>query len=249
MLDFTAMKLPPVDLSFLQERIAELATQVREAWEGSGDTGDSESPVLLRDAMRQLLELLGRIDPQTDATAENAAELTTLGEYGMHLLEQLSEVATRCGQADLAREIEHLSLPFALWLARRGAEIRRLAPVVNALAHHANQVSQPQSMVGLYTCFCEVVEALSPNCEEPGNNDPHHPWRLLLLNRAIVATRSHNPELMVPAFDAIVEQLPADAENFFAEGMEQIMVIDYPEQVKAVIRRYFLAHARPKKLH
>lgn len=244
------MKIPPpADLSYLQERFTELEAQAREAWESSAEPGASESPELLRDAMRQLLDHLGRIDAQSGQPGHDATELTALGEYGVHLLEQLAGIASACGQPDLAREVEHLCLPLALWLARRGAEIRRLAPIVSTLSHHVSQARQPQTMVGLYTCFTEIAESLSPNCEDPTPQDPDNPWRLLLLNRAIVATRSHNPELMIPAFDAIVEQLPADAASFFAEGMEQITVIDYPDQVKEVIRRYFLTHARPKRLH
>lgn len=244
------MKIPPpADLSFLQERLADLEAQARDAWESSAEADPTESPELLRDAMRQLLDHLARIDAQSDDAGKDVVELTALGEYGVHLLEQLAGIATACGQPGLARELEHLCLPLALWLTRRGAEIRRLEPIVNALAHHANQAQRPQAMVGLYTCFSEIAESLSPNCEDAASRDPNNPWRLLLLNRAIVATRSHNPELMVPAFDAIVEHLPADAAGFFAEGMEQITVIDYPDQVKEVIRRYFLTHARPKRLH
>jgi hypothetical protein len=244
------MKMPPpADLAYLLERFTELEAQAREACEGEAPSASDESPELLRDAMRQLLDHLARIDPQSGESAADPAELTTLGEYGVHLLEQLANTASSCGQSAVAREIEHLCLPLSLWLVRRGAEIRRLAPIVNALTHHANHLRQPQAMVGLYTCFTEIAESLSPNCEDPGTLDPHDPWRLLLLNRAIVATRSHNPELMVPAFDAIVEQLPADAASFFAEGMEQITVIDYPDQVKEIIRRYFLNHAKPKRLH
>lgn len=249
MLEFRAMNLPPADLPYLQEQFNELGSRVCDAWDDPGAAGERESPLLLRDAMRQLLDLLGRIDADSDAETGRSDELTALGEYGMHLLEQLARVAVDCGQEGVARDLEQLSLPFALWLARRGAEIRQLAPVVNALAHHANRISSPQHMVGLYGCFCEVIEALSPNCEDTGSEDPHDPWRLLLLNRAVVATRSHNPELMVAAFDALVEQLPADAEHFFAEGMEQVTVIDYPDPVREVVRRYFQAHARPKKLH
>ena len=69
------------------------------------------------------------------------------------------------------------------------------------------------------------------------------------INRAIVATRSHNPELMEPAFDAIVECLPQEAQRFFAEGMEQMAIIDYPTQVRDLVRRYYLAHTQRRLLH
>jgi len=209
-----------------------------------------DTPTLLGEAMSQLIDMLDHIQGEVpDDAAGRAAEINTLGEYGLHLLEDLARLAVRLEQPSLAADIEQLSLPYALWIARRGGEIKHLAPVVNALAQFANQANQPQLMTGLYTQCCELIEATSPTCEDSASNDPGHPWRLLLLNRAIVATRSHNPELMEPAFDAIVECLPGDAQRFFAEGMEQMSIIDYPDHVREVVRRYFLTHAVPRRLH
>lgn len=247
-LNYTAMNLLPADLPFLQERFAELAAEVREAWDASNQGGEElDTPTLLREAMAQLIDMLDRI--QSESQQENAtgvAEINTLGEYGLHLLEDLSQLAARLEQPSLAADIEQLSLPYALWIARHGGEIKHLAPVVNALAQFANQANQPQLMTGLYTQCCELIEATSPACEDSASNDPGHPWRLLLLNRAIVATRSYNPELMEPAFDAIVECLPGEAQRFFIEGMEQMAIIDYPDHVREIVRRYYVAHAVPR---
>jgi len=241
------MNLPPVDLSYLRERFSDLATQVQEVWETSGHaSGDMDMPVMLREAMSQLIDILNHIQ---DEDPGESAEINTLCNYGLHLLEELSQMATGLEQPALAEEIEQLSLPCALWFARHGGEIRQLAPVVNAVAYFANQSSDPQGMSNLYSNCCELIEATSPACEDAAAGDPADPWRLLLLNRAIVATRSHNPELMEPAFDAIVECLPQDALRFFTEGMEQIAIIDYPAQVREVVQRYFAAFASPRRLH
>ena len=250
MLNFSPMKLPPVDLAYLHERLRELAPELREAWETSRHgSEDPDAPALLRDAMSQLIDMLGQLQDEAYQQTTNPTEISTLGEYGLHLLEEMAQLAASLELPALAAKIERLCLPFALWLARHGGEIRHLAPVVNAVAHYANQASHPQAMVGLYTHCCELIEATSPACEDPSPNDPKHPWRLLLLNRAIVATRSHNPELMEPAFDAIVECLPSDAQRFFSEGMEQMAIINYPDHVRELVRRYFLAHAVPRRLH
>ena len=249
MLKSIVMNLPPADLSYLRERFEELAAKVRDFCETSVPNDSPESTQLVCDAMAQLMDMLDRMEDDPTGTAPSPTELSTLGEYGLHLIVELSQLAGAADQADLRREIEHLSLPFALWIARHGGEIRNLPPVVNALAHFANQNTQAHVMAALYTCCCELIEAVSPSYENPGSPDPNDPWRLLLLNRAIVATRSHNPELIEPAYDAIVEALPADAEQFFAEGMEQMTIIDYPDHVREVVRRYYLAHTRPKHLH
>lgn len=244
------MRVPPVDLSYLREQFRELAAQVCEAWDASSHAAtEVDTPRLLRDALLQLADMLAHVEGAASDPEANPAEINTLGEYGLHLLEEQSQLAASLDQATLANQIEQQCLPFALWIARHGGEIRHLAPVVNALAHYANMASHPQTMGHLYTCCCELIEAASPACEEQPSRGAQHPWRLLLLNRAIVATRSHNPELMEAAFDAIVDHLPGEAHRFFAEGMEQMAVIDYPDTVRDVVRRYFLAHGIPQRLH
>ncbi len=244
------MRVPPVDLAYLREQFHDLATQVQEAWEASPQSSaEIDTPVLLGEALAQLVDMLRHIQGEMPAGGTNPAEINTLGEYGLHLIDELAQLAAGLDQPSLAMRIEQSCLPFALWIARNGGEIRNLAPVVNALAHYANAASHPQTMTQLYTYCCELVEAVSPTCEEQPNQDPRHPWRLLLLNRAIVATRSHNPELMEAAFDAVVEYLPNDAHRFFAEGMEQIAIIDYPDTVRDTVRRYFLAHGARRRLH
>ena len=244
------MSLPPVDLPFLREQFRDLATQLGEAWESSGlSVDETDDPAVLRDAMSQLVGILEQVSGDKPEAQVNGAELNTLGEYGLHLLDELATLADQLDQPATATEIQQLCLPFAVWMARQGAEIRNLAPVVNGLAHFANQASQPQAMAALYGYCCELVDAASPACEEYQTGEAHQPWRLLLINRAIVATRSHNPELMEPAFDAIVECLPHEAQRFFAEGMEQMAVIDYPTPVRDLVRRYYLAHTQRRLLH
>lgn len=199
--------------------------------------------------MAQLVDMLGDPAGGQQAGTASLAEINTLGEYGLHLIDELADQARQVKQSELAVEAEGLALPFALWIARNDGEIRNLKSVVNALAHYAGQAHQPQSMATLYTHCCEIIEAASPACEETCLSDGRHPWRLLLLNRAVVATRSLNPELMTAAYDAIVEQLPDEAKGFFAEGMEQMAVADYPDQVRDLVKRYYLANAAPRRLH
>lgn len=250
MLHCSVMTIPPADLSYLQERLRELATQLSDAWEStSRSREEADAPTQLSQAMLQLIDLLRHIENEELPQQGNPTEINTLSEYGLHLLDELAQCAAGLEQPALAEELEQLSLPYAVWIARQGGEIRHLEPVVNALARLANQANRPAAMATLYAVCCELVEAASPTLEESAAQDPQHPWRLLLLNRAIVATRSHNPELMEPAFDAVVEHLPGDAQGFFAEGMEQMVVIDYPDHVRELMRRYFLAYAAPKRLH
>lgn len=245
MLDSALMNDLPVDLGLLRERVRDLRAELGDETSPAGDAtrraaGD---PGLVCDALLQLFDLL----EQTGGGADSG-EMTALGEYGLQLLEELGATARGHAGATRGTTIEQLCLPFALWIARHGGELRDLAPVVNGLAFQANQQSRPDAMAALYVCCCELVDAVSPRQHEDIER-PGHPFRLLLLNRAIVATRSHNPDFIVTAFDAILEHVPEEGPAFFAEAMEQMAVIDYPEHVRQLVRRYFVAHAKPRQLH
>jgi hypothetical protein len=244
-LDSSLMNDLPVDLGLLRERVRELRTELRDevsSTAGKARPSDDDGG-LVCDALLQLFDLLER-----SGAASDSGEMTALGEYGMHLLEELGAMARRAA-ATSGVGSEQLCLPFALWIARHGGELRNLAPVVNGLAFRANQQSRPEIMAGLYACCCELIDAASPGQQEGIGDRPGHPFRLLLLNRAIIATRSHNADFIAAAFDAVIEQIPDEGPAFFAEAMEQIAVVDYPDHVRDLVRRYFVEHARPRQLH
>lgn len=247
MLDFEAMRIPPVDLSFVLERFTELTEQIDAASEQ--DDGDPGSPLALREAMGQLLDLLGRLDEQPAVGRRDTDELTTYGDYGLHLLDQLGDAARRAERDDLHQASQQLSLAFALWVVRNGGELRQLRTVVNALVELADRAGQPTAVNELYSCSCELAEAASTTYENRASSGPAEPWRRLLWRRALIAMQSHNPGWMEPAFEAIAEHLPADADSFFAEVMEQVTVSDCPDPVRDLVRHYFQMHCKPRRFH
>ena len=90
----------------------------------------------------------------------------------------------------------------------------------------------------------------SPSTREyTGSADPSRPWRILLLNRAIVATRSHQPALMEEAFESVVEYLPEEAPTFFREGMEQMDALNYPPQVRNLMQGFYQQCCGRRVLH
>ena len=48
-----------------------------------------------------------------------------------------------------------------------------------------------------------------------------------------------------PAIPALVFRLPEDAPGFFAEGMEQMDIIDYPDHVRHVMQTYYQLTNQP----
>ena len=82
---------------------------------------------------------------------------------------------------------------------------------------------------------------------ERGN--PEHPWRVLNLNRAIVATHTHNPRVMEEAFETLLQNLPEDAPAFFREGMGRMEALNYPPRVREVMERYYRKWCLQHTLH
>jgi hypothetical protein len=71
----------------------------------------------------------------------------------------------------------------------------------------------------------------------------------MLLNRSIVATRSHNTDLMEQAFTELSRHLPEDAGHFFTEGMQQMDALDYPEHVRRLMACYHRQWTLDRSLH
>ncbi len=243
------MNIPPVDTGYLADRYQELTEPLLKVWDEADAEDDATALPLLHTAMLQLIDVLRSLEIEDDEVGHHADvleshELTILGEYGTQLLQESAQWARRYHHEEIAHDLEGLVLTLALLIARHEGELKTMEPVVHQLALLANQLKKPAELTQLYRIIDEVLDAMSPTFAESYEvePDPANPWRLLLLNRAIVATRTHNTKLMEPAFDAIVELLPGDCEPFFEEAMEQMELIDYPAEVRELVKGYYLQH-------
>jgi hypothetical protein len=245
------MAIPPVDLGHLADRTRELRARVAEVWDDEGRGGGG--PEVIAAGIDHLLARVQRLDDPVghDGAPPTATELGDLATFGLGLYAELAALARRLGLERDALAIEGLTVPFSVLLARRGAELSSLETVVDALAALANTLSDPGDLAQLFALMGEIVNAVSPAiAQDPDRSSRRRPWRVLLLNRAIVATRSHRPTLMATAFDAVVDHLPEDAARFFEEGMAQMDALDYPPHVRAVMERYYLRQGpAPHTLH
>jgi hypothetical protein len=153
-------------------------------------------------------------------------EATEISDYGFVLLLKLVDLMERLDLPHKRKEIEQISLVFA--------------PVVNAIAQMANLMQEKEALLALSDLIADVVEhcplALK---KDQGDSDDLLPWRLLHVNRGIVATRTHDLETMKQAFDEFLIYLPREAPGFFAEGMKEMDALDYPPHVRRVMEFYF----------
>lgn len=248
--------LPPVDISYIADELQRHTEKLGEAFEDSDANLDSD-PRALNQALQDLLDSLRGLDEE-EPNAEypngnphaGVKDIHTLGDYGIDMLGRLAALAGRLHLPQRVRGIEELALPLACWIARRGGELGHLGPVVNGAASVANSLKQPGDLGQLYGLLTEVVNAVNPQIsQDTASTDPTRPWRILLLNRAIVATRSHQPVMMEEAFETLVEHLPDAAPGFFREGMEQMEALNYPTRVRVVVKRYYDQWCGQRVLH
>ncbi|MCR4301226.1 MAG: hypothetical protein NUV51_06410 [Sulfuricaulis sp.] len=233
--------LPP-SLAEAALRFRHAASEINDSYEARRpDKTNQVTPKLLTEAIDQFMIIIERTDREEGKIGPIAKDnATQLGDYGMTLI---ADLAAWAGQLNLPvprQDLEIVTLAAADWIVRHDGQIRTLDPVVNALANFANRVHDPASLEPLITMMGRVAQATAQLIKQDlEKNNPGRPWRILHLNRGIVATRTHNPELMEKVFDDLVRYLPEDAAAFFAEGMQQMEELNYPPHVRQVMNRYF----------
>jgi hypothetical protein len=175
----------------------------------------------------------------------DAAEATEISDYGFVLLLKLIDLMERLDLPHKRKEIEQISLVFARWTISYNGTINYLEPVVNAIAQLANLMKEREALLALSELIADIVDhcSLELKKDQFGDNEEFHPWRLLHVNRGIVATRTHDLEVIKQAFDEFLIYLPQQATGFFAEGMKEMDALDYPPHVRKVMEFYF--HQNP----
>jgi len=257
------MQIIPADIVAIADVFRDTVEELIEVFEDEESADEQlDSPELLASALFQLFDLLNspEMAQALDASLTHRElhapqqlvghDLHELGDYGINLLIDLAYVADTLRLEEHARMLENLSLPLAVWIARRGGELSTLEPVVNALAALANITTEAVDLENLYQMSSDIQLAVSPLLQtDLDKGNPNHPWRVLLVNRAIIATRSHHTLLMKDAFDNLVQLMPEEASHFFREGMEQMEALSYPEPVKKLVQEYFHEWSAQRTLH
>lgn len=233
------METPAADIIRIIDAFGECSEDFYAFYEDRGkpEMESGNNPEVVIDATVNLLDMFYAHEMENGAMTED--EMSELGNYGLNMLQALA-LDTESIEFPGHSHFETLAFPLALWLARNGAEIEVLDPVVNTLARMANQLTQPEELETLFSQSSEIAEALSVSLtQDLEQSMPGAAWSVFLINRGIIATRSLNPECITAAYEAIIEYLPEISHEFFAEGMEQMELLDYPAHVRVIVERYF----------
>jgi len=203
----------------------------------NGETSVKE----LLQAVRESIDIMKRVDADMSAGQNDieAQDISQIGDYMLSLLMDLGDVAAHQGQSQTMLYLHRLSLPVAMWISQYQGEIKQLEIIVNAIATLANEIKQPHKLAE----FAELIEQIIAHVSTDIRRDLEtanqmRPWLVLNMNWGIVATRSHDVVVMKRVFDALINNIPADAKQFFAEGMQQMEVVNYPPYVRAVMQEY-----------
>lgn len=118
--------------------------------------------------------------------------------------------------------------------------LKNIQSVVDGLAYLANAVhdkavlSQMAVFMGQVARACHVILR-----HDLDNANPTRPWRVLNINRGIVATRSQDLDVMNAVFSDLILAIPMDAPEFFSEGMSEMVRQNYPEPVCEVMQEFY----------
>lgn len=208
---------------------------------------DMSSPRNLLSAMDQAIDVMARADADFAVKNSMSAEsfglleekdVSQIGQYALDLLEAMvSTVQDITGEQN--RDLIRLSMPITLWVARHKGKLSQIDMVVNSLAGYANEISEQHKLAELVGIIKEILDACDQNIRQDlEQTNMMRPWRILNLNYGIIATRSHQPALIEQAYDALIKNLPQDARRFFKEGMQQMDIVGYPDEVRKVVENY-----------
>jgi len=198
--------------------------------------------VELMDAIDQFFNIVASINMQaSDDHIITGREATDIGEHGFVLLLRLIDLMDKIDLPHRRKEIEQISLIFARWVLRYHGQITHLEPIVNACAQLANILQDKGALKILYNLMTQVADGCVTEIKQDLDAaNQLRPWRLLHINRCIVATRSHDPDIMKAAFTELLVYLPNEADDFFAEGMKEMDALDYPRHVRDLMEFYYL---------
>jgi len=160
------------------------------------------------------------------------------------LIDRLMVFASQIQHQESFSHFEEFLFSFCLWFAESGGTIKQLIPIVNLVAALSNRLHDQEVLKQLLANIKILIHATEQSIQDDmDDRDPRRPWRVLLLNYAITATRTHDPVLMEKTFQFLVQNLPDDLKQFFTEGMSQMTAIAYPEHVKEVMEKYYWQYA------
>ncbi len=199
------------------------------------------------EALVQLYAIGINVENAVTSSEIDYQDINRLGEYGLNLLTELLHWAYSNHHKDFSHVTHQLILSLSLWITKHNGEIQSLETIIDTFSYFTNKTAEPYELKEMVQLMSTIIDACSMTIKnDAGQNNQISTWRILNLNRAITATRSHDVTLIRNTYQQLVETFPHEVANFFAEGMHEIERLNYPTQVKDVLQEFFNKYSRPK---
>ncbi|MEE9493761.1 MAG: hypothetical protein V3W04_10340 [Gammaproteobacteria bacterium] len=235
------MPVPEPKQPFLRLKVNELLDTINQRLKNIDISRQQAADLeLLEEAFNKLYDTMAT----SDSSAHNH-DLSALGEYALNLCAKGQEIARQLQLSTVIAEFEKLATTLALWIVRNGGELLSIEMVVDGYAKFANETHSEEELTELFSISTELMQTMAaPFKLDLDKSNPGRPWRILNLNRAIVATRTLQPAIMEDAFKLFTDNMPEEAAQFFSEGMQQMERANYPVQVRQVMESWFRRYPR-----
>jgi len=222
----------------LSDRFKTLALEVLQAYErrGAPQAGAASLPELIN-AVEEFLNAFHKLDEEYgDAGAILLEDTGELADYCIRCLAELRNWLDRLELAALTPEFDKLIIGTTLWAIRHECEVTTPEPAVNALAHMANDAKTRQDLAAIYGLMQGLILALPMLIKSDlEKSNPNRPWRILLVNFAIIAVRTQDVPMMQYAFDTLGTYLPEECQGFFAEAVRQAEHPGFSDEVRGLL--------------
>lgn len=147
-------------------------------------------------------------------------------------------------QANLYAQYNEWYLTYHLWRISNQGVIHILEPLVNSIAEISNRLRNTKELLLMHDCIQQILSDVADEYKDDMlNSDPRRPWRVLLLNYGIIATRTHNSQLIEKTYDYFFKHLPEDTMQFFTEAMSLMAAQNYPQSVCDIVEKYYQKYA------
>ncbi|MES2354322.1 MAG: hypothetical protein V4568_07930 [Pseudomonadota bacterium] len=233
----------------LGDRFKILASEILPAYELRGivQSGPTAPPELIK-AVEEFFSAFYKLDEEYGETGVVPLEDTSeLADYCLRCLAELRNWLDRLELAALTPHWDKLIIGAALWALRHECAITTPEPVVNALAYMANDAKTKQDLAAIYGLMQGLIQALPESIKHDlEKSNPDRPWRILLVNFAIVAVRTQDVPMMRYAFDMLGKHLPEECSGFFAEAAQQAEHSAFSDEVRGLLQA---EHARWTVIH
>ncbi|MFV2056513.1 MAG: hypothetical protein ACC707_08585 [Thiohalomonadales bacterium] len=262
---YMPLYLNSASLADISKAISEASEVVMLAFNSqqSSEEADAVKPNMITTALRQLIDIMAMIEvdqatdiaysdtlatfpkeplSEIDMSPLSRTEISEIGDHGMSLVQTLSEWAENLALGMQQQQLHAVMVILALWIARHGGYIRNLDTVVDTLADIANKTSDAKILAELSHVMGEIIDAVdmnNRNINDSIRGSRTQSWKILNINRGIIATRTHDASIMEPVFEQLVHNIPEYAPIFFEKGIREVDTPNYPADTQSMMIRFY----------